>query len=69
MALCAAASLLTAAVESRQARGPARAALAELGTPGAVLRTAAGLRACALLAGCVPLVWGVAQLTSLALRR
>ncbi|MFE1791103.1 hypothetical protein ACFW7J_22400 [Streptomyces sp. NPDC059525] len=69
VALCAAASLLTAAVESRQARGPARAALAELGTPCAVLRTAAGLRAGALLAGCVPLVWGVAQLTSLALRR
>lgn len=69
VALCAAASLLTAAVESRQARGPAREALLDLGTPGTVLRTAAGLRAAALLAGCVPLVWGVAQLTSLALTR
>ncbi|MFF2192891.1 hypothetical protein [Streptomyces sp. NPDC058157] len=69
VALCAAASLLTAAVESRQARGAARAALLDLGTPGTVLRTAAGLRAAALLAGCVPLVWGVAQLTSLALTR
>ncbi|MEW1638701.1 hypothetical protein AB0469_32160 [Streptomyces sp. NPDC093801] len=69
VALCAAASLLTAAVESRQARGSARAALLELGTPGTVLRTAAGLRAAALLAGCVPLAWGVAQLTSLALAR
>lgn len=69
VALCAAASLLTAAVESRQCRGAARAALLDLGTPGAVLRTAAGLRAAALLAGCVPLVWGVAQLTSLALTR
>ncbi|MFJ8164739.1 hypothetical protein ACIRBY_27960 [Streptomyces sp. NPDC096136] len=69
VALCAAASLLTAAVESRQARGAARAALLDLGTPGTVLRTAVGLRAAALLAGCVPLVWGVAQLTSLALAR
>ncbi|MFH7597672.1 hypothetical protein WDV06_21580 [Streptomyces racemochromogenes] len=69
VAVCAAASLLTAAVESRQARGAARAALLDLGTPGTVLRTAAGLRAAALLAGCVPLVWGVAQLTSLALTR
>ncbi|GAA0326532.1 hypothetical protein GCM10010302_76990 [Streptomyces polychromogenes] len=69
VALCAAASLLTAAVESRQVRGPVRAALLDLGTPGTVLRTAAGLRAVALLAGCVPLVWGVAQLTSLALTR
>ncbi|MFF4576852.1 hypothetical protein ACFY15_00340 [Streptomyces sp. NPDC001373] len=69
VALCAAASLLTAAVEARQARSAARAALLDLGTPGTVLRTAAGLRAAALLAGCVPLVWGVAQLTSLALAR
>lgn len=69
VALCAAASLLTAAVESRQARSAARAALLDLGTPCTVLRTAVGLRAAALLAGCVPLVWGVAQLASLALAR
>ncbi|MGW1516016.1 hypothetical protein [Streptomyces sp. NPDC002287] len=69
VALCAAASLLTAAVESRQVRGATREALRELGAPGTVLRTAAGLRAAALLAGCVPLVWGVAQLTALTLTR
>ncbi|MCX5194067.1 hypothetical protein OOK31_09175 [Streptomyces sp. NBC_00249] len=69
VALCAAATLLTSAVESRQARYAVRATLAGLGTPGTVLRTAATVRAVALLAGCVPLVWGVAQLTSLALTR
>ncbi|MGW0390165.1 hypothetical protein ACWDYJ_04560 [Streptomyces sp. NPDC003042] len=69
VALCAGATLLTSAVESRQARSAVRATLVELGTPGAVLRTAATLRVTALLAVCVPLSWGVAQLTSLALTR
>ncbi|MDA5282826.1 MULTISPECIES: hypothetical protein [unclassified Streptomyces] len=69
VALCAAATLLTSAVESRQSRSAARAALLDLGTPGTVLRTAATVRAGALLAVCLPLSWGVAQLTSLALTR
>ncbi|MET9607558.1 hypothetical protein ABZZ17_21220 [Streptomyces sp. NPDC006512] len=69
VALCAAATLLTSAVESRQSRSAARAALLDLGTPGTVLRTAATVRAGALLAVCLPLCWGVAQLTSLALTR
>ncbi|MEV6951506.1 hypothetical protein [Streptomyces sp. NPDC051183] len=69
VALCAAATLLTSAVEVHQARAAAREALAGLGAPGAVLRTAATLRATALVAVCVPLSWCVAQLTSLALTR
>ncbi|MEU2392180.1 hypothetical protein [Streptomyces sp. NPDC007369] len=69
VALCAVATLLTSAVEVRQTRSAARAALLDLGTPGAVLRTAAGVRAGALLAACLPVSWGVAQLTSLALTR
>ncbi|MFD0270949.1 hypothetical protein ACFVGY_30945 [Streptomyces sp. NPDC127106] len=67
--LCAAATLLTSAVEVRQNRSAARAALLDLGTPGTVLRTAAGVRAGALLTVCVPVSWAVAQLTSLALTR
>lgn len=69
VALCAAATLLTSAVESRQARAATRATLSGLGAPGTVLRTAATLRASALVVVCVPLSWGVAQLTSLALTR
>ncbi|MGW5343013.1 hypothetical protein [Streptomyces sp. HUAS TT3] len=69
VALCAAATLLTAVVEVRQSRSAARAALLGLGTPGTVLRTAATVRAGALLTVCVPVSWGVAQLTSLALTR
>ncbi|MFD9476350.1 MULTISPECIES: hypothetical protein [Streptomyces] len=67
--LCAAATLLTSVVEARRSRGPGRTALLDLGAPSNVLRTAASLRATALLAVCVPLSWGVAQLTSLALTR
>ncbi|MFD5506857.1 hypothetical protein ACFWIB_03660 [Streptomyces sp. NPDC127051] len=67
--LCAAATLLTRAVEVRQNRSATRTALRDLGTPGTVLRTAATLRATALVAVCGPVVWGVAQLTSLALTR
>ncbi|MEV8534211.1 hypothetical protein [Streptomyces sp. NPDC051211] len=66
---CAAATLVTAAVEARQARTENRETLLGLGTPGRVLRTAATLRATALLAVCAPLSWGVAQLTAAALTR
>ncbi|MFI8105042.1 hypothetical protein [Streptomyces sp. NPDC086023] len=66
---CAAATLLTAAVESYQEREATRAALLELGTPARVLRSAALLRSGALAALCVPVVWGVAELTRLALTR
>lgn len=69
VALCATATLLTSAVEARQSRGPGREALLDLGAPAKVLRTAASLRATALVAVCLPLSWGVAQLTSMALTR
>ncbi|MEU2831403.1 hypothetical protein ABZ667_22395 [Streptomyces lavendulae] len=69
VALCAGATLLTSAAESRHSRSAARAALLDLGTPGTVLRTAVTVRAAALLVVCLPLSWGVAQLTSLALTR
>ncbi|MFB7465801.1 hypothetical protein ACFCZ1_20290 [Streptomyces sp. NPDC056224] len=69
VAACAAATLLTSAVEARQRRAAAREALLDLGAPAKVLRTAASLRATVLLAVCVPVSWGVAQLTSLALTR
>ncbi|MEV0413091.1 hypothetical protein AB0I68_20420 [Streptomyces sp. NPDC050448] len=67
--LCAAATLLTCAAEIRQGRSATRETLRDLGTPGTVLRAAVTLRATALVAVCVPVVWGVAQLTSLALTR
>ncbi|MFD9408334.1 hypothetical protein ACFWBN_15165 [Streptomyces sp. NPDC059989] len=69
VAACAAATLLTSAVEARQSRAAGREALVGMGAPAKVLRTAASLRATALAAVCVPLSWGVAQLTSLALTR
>ncbi|MFD3541333.1 hypothetical protein ACFWUQ_17800 [Streptomyces sp. NPDC058662] len=69
VALCAAATLLTSAVETRQNRAAGREALSDLGAPAKVLRTAASVRATALAAVCLPLSWGVAQLTSLALTR
>ncbi|MCY0934435.1 hypothetical protein [Streptomyces sp. H34-S4] len=69
VALCAAATLLTSAVEVRQARAAGHETLAGLGAPGKVLRTAATVRATALVAVCLPLSWGVSQLTSLALTR
>lgn len=67
--LCAAATLLTSVVEARRGRASGRTALLDLGAPSNVLRSAASLRATALLAVCLPLSWGVAQLTSLALTR
>ncbi|WP_327304305.1 hypothetical protein OG730_12415 [Streptomyces sp. NBC_01298] len=69
VALCATATLLTSAVEVHQARAATRETLTGLGAPGKVLRTAATVRATALVAVCLPLSWGVSQLTSLALTR
>ncbi|MFJ5550413.1 hypothetical protein [Streptomyces sp. NPDC093225] len=65
--LCALGALLTAAVESRQTRAATRETLLDLGTPAAVLRSAALLRAAVLPAVCGPVVWGVAELTRRAL--
>jgi hypothetical protein len=64
---CAVATLLTAAVEARNARAATTAALLRLGAPAATLRSAAALRAGALLALFGPLTWAVAELAALPL--
>ncbi|MCF1508076.1 hypothetical protein [Streptomyces glomeratus] len=65
---CALATLATAAVEARQARVGAIAALVRLGAPATLLRTAALLRAGALAVVFVPLTWVVAELAAMPLR-
>jgi hypothetical protein len=64
---CALATLLTAAVEARQARADTTAALLRLGAPTTTLRAAAALRAGALAALFVPLTLIVAELAALPL--
>ncbi|SHH90705.1 hypothetical protein [Streptomyces sp. 3214.6] len=64
---CTVATLLTAAVEARQARADTTAALLRLGAPAKTLRSAAALRTGALLALFVPLTLIVAELASLPL--
>jgi hypothetical protein len=66
---CTLATLLTAAVEARQARADTTAALLRLGAPSTMLRGAAALRAGALLALFGPLTLIVAELAALALAR
>ncbi|MEU5090789.1 hypothetical protein [Streptomyces sp. NPDC021356] len=66
---CAVAALLTAAVEARQSRSATIAALRRLGAPATTLRSAAALRAGALLALFVPLTLAVAGLAALPLAR
>ncbi|MFJ7179860.1 hypothetical protein ACIQXA_26485 [Streptomyces massasporeus] len=66
---CTTATLLTAAVEARQARAGTTAALLRLGAPAAMLRSAAALRAVALLALFGPLTLTVAELAALPLAR
>lgn len=66
---CAAATLLTAALESRQSRADSTRALRGQGAPVAVLRTAATTRAFALLAVFAPLTWAVSTLAALPLSR
>ncbi|PZG84756.1 hypothetical protein C1I97_33930, partial [Streptomyces sp. NTH33] len=66
---CAVAALLTAAVEARQARAVTIAALRRLGAPALTLRTAALLRAGALLALFAPLTLLIAGLAALPLAR
>ncbi|CAM5582116.1 hypothetical protein SXANM310S_01344 [Streptomyces xanthochromogenes] len=65
---CTVATLLTAALESRHARAHTTAALVSIGTPMAVLRTAAFLRAAALLAVLTPLTVLIAEVAALPLR-
>ncbi|WP_236239748.1 hypothetical protein [Streptomyces sp. CC228A] len=64
---CAAATVLSAALETRQLRAGSTAALIRLGAPAALLRSAALLRAAVLLAVFAPVTWAVATLTALPL--
>ncbi|MGK5692235.1 hypothetical protein ACSNOJ_04855, partial [Streptomyces sp. URMC 128] len=66
---CSVGTLLTAAVEARQARADTTAALLRLGAPATMLRGAAALRAGALFALFGPLTLTVAELAALALTR
>ncbi|MER5789302.1 hypothetical protein [Streptomyces sp. NPDC001980] len=66
---CTVATLLTAAVEARQSRADTTAALLRLGAPATVLRSAAALRAGALLALFGPLTLLIAKLAALPLAR
>ncbi|MFF5980017.1 hypothetical protein ACFY78_14355 [Streptomyces olindensis] len=66
---CTVGTLLTAAVEARQARADTTAALVRLGAPATMLRGAAALRAGALLALFGPLTLTVAELAALPLAR
>ncbi|MFI6856273.1 hypothetical protein [Streptomyces sp. NPDC050416] len=66
---CTVGTLLTAAVEARQARADTTAALLRLGAPATMLRGAAALRAGALFALFGPLTLTVAELAALALAR
>ncbi|MEU4153783.1 hypothetical protein [Streptomyces sp. NPDC026659] len=62
---CTLATLLTAAVEARQTRADTNAALLRLGAPATMLRSAAALRAGALLAVFGPLTLLIAYLSAL----
>ncbi|MGX1548658.1 hypothetical protein [Streptomyces adustus] len=64
---CTVATLLTAAVEARQIRSDTTAALLRLGAPSTMLRSAAALRAGALVALFGPLTLIVAELAALPL--
>jgi hypothetical protein len=64
---CTVATLLTAALEAKHARADTTAALLRLGAPAAMLRSAAALRAGALLALFLPLTLVVAELAALPL--
>ncbi|MEE1756915.1 hypothetical protein [Streptomyces sp. SP18CS02] len=65
---CTTATLLTSALESRQARVDTKDALLRLGASAAMLRMAAALRAVTLLAVFAPLTWAVAALAALPLQ-
>ncbi|MEU6374758.1 hypothetical protein [Streptomyces sp. NPDC046909] len=66
---CTVATLLTAAVEAKHARADTTAALLRLGAPATMLRSAAALRAGAVLALFTPLTLLVAELAALPLTR
>lgn len=64
---CTTASLLTSALEAKQARAETARALLRLGAPASALRTATALRAAALLLVFAPLTWVIAELAALPL--
>ncbi|MDX2642617.1 hypothetical protein PV341_03370 [Streptomyces sp. PA03-1a] len=65
--LSAVATALTATVDAKRARRPATAALSRLGTPAALLRNAAAVRALAVLGVVLPLTLLIAHLGTLPL--
>ncbi|MFD0339426.1 hypothetical protein ACFVH0_12140 [Streptomyces sp. NPDC127117] len=64
---CTTATLLTSALEARQAREQTALALLRLGAPVSALRAATALRAAALLIVFAPLTWLIAELAALPL--
>lgn len=64
---CTLLTLVTAAVEAKQARADTTAALLRLGAPASTLRGAAALRVGTLFAAFAPLTWAVAELAALPL--
>ncbi|SEC38578.1 hypothetical protein SAMN05216483_1601 [Streptomyces sp. 2131.1] len=64
---CTTATLLTSALEARQARAETARALLRLGAPASALRAATALRAAALLLFFAPLTWVIAELAALPL--
>ncbi|MEW2067560.1 hypothetical protein [Streptomyces sp. NPDC007346] len=66
---CTVATLLTSALEAKQARAHTAGALLRMGAPASVPRAATALRAVALLAVFAPLTWLVAELAALPLAK
>lgn len=66
---CTAATLLTSALEAKQARAHTAEALLRMGAPVSVLRSATALRAAALLVVFAPLTWVIAELAALPLAK
>ncbi|MFB8034113.1 hypothetical protein ACFC5Z_14375 [Streptomyces sp. NPDC056004] len=64
---CTTATLMTSALEARQARAQTARALLRLGAPVSALRAATALRAAALLIVFAPLTWLIAELAALPL--
>ncbi|MFI9719580.1 hypothetical protein ACIHFE_07975 [Streptomyces sp. NPDC052396] len=66
---CVTATAITAALDARQLRSETTSALRRLGIPAGLLRGAAAVRTCVLLAVLAPLTWVIAELTALPLMR
>ncbi|MCX5416947.1 hypothetical protein [Streptomyces sp. NBC_00059] len=64
---CTTATLMTSALEARQARARTARTLLRLGAPASALRSAAALRAVALMVVFAPLTWAIAVLAALPL--